>query len=127
LKLIKNIIKDDINIFFYKGIDFNMIINHPNDGSKGMIFFFVDNYINELKKYKRNCKISSVIDNFNFEDFNLNSLNKNYIVIYQIEDDSIINELINKFCNNINDTQLYIPVYGLKKGALRISGTDVIN
>jgi len=73
---------DDLIIKFYDGIDFNMILEHPKDGSKGFIYFFIGNWVEEMKIYKRDNKIDHIFGK-PILDFNSDEIENNYIVIYQ--------------------------------------------
>ena len=46
---------------FYNGVDFDKLIKHPKDGSKGFIFCFIENWVKEVKGYNRNLKIESIV------------------------------------------------------------------
>lgn len=126
MELIRNIVIEDVNFKFYKGIDFDIAINHPNDGSEGLLLFIVDNFISELESYNRDCKIKHIIDNADFKYFEWNSISdNNYISIYQIEGKVNMNTLISKIINNINCQ--WVPIAGLKTGAWRIGGINDYN
>ena len=67
--LIDKIVIDNVIFNFYEGIDFELLINHTNDGSDGFIFCFIDNWITEIKSYNRQKKLSSLIDDLYYEEF----------------------------------------------------------
>jgi hypothetical protein len=127
MELIRNIVIKDVNCKFYKGIDFDIALNHPNDGSEGLLLFIVDDFISELKSYNRDCKIESIIDDTDVKYFEWNSISdNNYIAIYQTEGRiSNIHNLISKIINNANNQ--WVPIAGLKTGAWRIGGANVYN
>jgi len=90
---------DEVYIRYYNGIDFNEIMNHPNDGSGGFIICFIDNWSSEVKRYIRNCNIDNII---NKTDIDCNvELNNNYISIYQTSGIDIYESIREKIKNNI--------------------------
>lgn len=126
MELIRSIVIKNINYKFYKGIDFDIALNHPNDGSEGILLFIVDDFINELKSYNRDCKMKYIIENEDFKYFEWNSISdNNYIAIYQIEGKVNMDTLISKIINNANDQ--WVPIAGLKEGAWRIGGINDYN
>lgn len=72
---------EGIDVKFYNGIDFDVVVNHPNDGSNGFIYFFIDNWVEEIKKHRRNNKIDSIIENSKI--FDPEDIENNYIAVYQ--------------------------------------------
>jgi len=71
-------------IRFYDGIDFNMISNHPVNGSDGFLFFFVDNWVIEKKIYERENKINSILeDEYKPPVEDTYKIENPYISIYQ--------------------------------------------
>lgn len=68
---------------FYDGIDFDLIDRHPADGSAGFLVFFIDSFINEIKKYNREKKIDSFLTEKLFLPFDTHHLNHDYVSIYQ--------------------------------------------
>ena len=85
MTLIDKMILDDINVKFYKGIDFDILLNHPKDGSNGFIYCFIDNWVSEIKVYNRQRKILSVIDDVKYKEFDWSNIDNNYICIYQTD------------------------------------------
>ena len=83
--LIDKIVIDNVIFNFYEGIDFELLINHTNDGSDGFIFCFIDNWITEIKSYNRQKKLSSLIDDLYYEEFDWEKINNNFISVYQTE------------------------------------------
>jgi hypothetical protein len=84
MTLIEKIIIDDNEFSFYNGIDFNIIMNHPKDGSNGFIFCFIDSWIKEVNSWERDSKIDSVLTNELFKKFNNQDIENNYVAIYQL-------------------------------------------
>lgn len=94
--LIDETIVNGTIIKFYDGIDFNMIMNHPNDGSEGFIYFFIDRWANEVKAHERENKINSLIGDES-NKFDINDINNNCISIYQTDGQTMgIYEIIRK-------------------------------
>ena len=83
--LIEKIFVDNIDVSFYNGIDFDFIMNHPKDGSNGFIFCFIDNWIKEVKRWERESKIDSVLKDQQYQKFNSQDIENNYVAIYQLD------------------------------------------
>ena len=81
LTLIENIEINGTNIFFYDGIDFDMIRDHKEED--GFLIFFVDSYINSVKAWERQSRLDSVLEGKDPEDFDSEKYKNNYIAIYQ--------------------------------------------
>lgn len=93
---------ESILIRFYNGIDFNMIKNHPKDGSNGFICFFIDKWETEVKKQERDNKISSIIGE-EFDDTDINEIDNNYVFVYETDGNmEIIYKAIRKKIENGN-------------------------
>lgn len=85
MNLIEEIYYDDTIFKFYNGVDFDILIEHRKDGHDGFIYCFIDNWVKEVKRYNRNNKLKSIIENTNYKDFEWESVNNNYICIYQTD------------------------------------------
>jgi len=85
MTLIDKMTLGDINVKFYKGIDFDILLNHPKDGSNGFIYCFIDNWVSEIKVYNRQRKILSVIDDVKYKEFDWSNIDNKYICIYQTD------------------------------------------
>lgn len=83
--LIDEIIVDNVNIKFYEGMDFDSLLNHAKDGSNGFIFCFINNWVTEVKSYNRQRKLSSVVDGAEYEEFEWEKIDNNFICVYQTE------------------------------------------
>ena len=121
--LIDEIIVDNVDVKFYEGMDVDKLLNHPKDGSNGFIYCFIDNWVNEIKTYNRQRKISSVIDDIKYKEFEWDSINNNYICIYQTEGMLIkdVYETIRKKVEvNQFPNQPWITKGILGKGAIKI-------
>lgn len=81
--LISKEIIDGDEIKYYDGIDFDIVKEHPHDGSNGFIFCFVDNLVSEIKKYNRSNKIDTIIDDKDEKVFDTEEINNNYVCVYQ--------------------------------------------
>ena len=128
--LIETIEVDENKISFYNGIDFEILRNHPKDGSKGFIFCFVENFITEVQSHKRQNKIDSVLtDNISIE-FNTKDIENNFIAIYQLQgtEPGVLFEVIkNKVINKNFPEHPWIPISGLNKGAWKIGNSRISN
>jgi len=85
MTLIEKVEYKGIDVKFYNGVDFDFLLKHPKDGSKGFIYCFMDSWITEVKSYNRNNKLKSIIENKEYSDFEWESINNNYIAIYQAD------------------------------------------
>ena len=100
--LISEELIQNTNVQYYKGIDFNVAQENPKDGSGGFLFFFVDKWVDEVKKYTRESKIDNIIDSKPIKDFDMEQLNNDYICIYQTDGNfEVIYESIKNNMNNI--------------------------
>ena len=70
---------------YYHGIDFEMIRNHPKDGSSGFIVFLVESFIREIKNQNRERKLKSVLENKDFVEFDTEEMAHDFVGIYQYE------------------------------------------
>ena len=83
--LIDEITVDSVNVKFYEGMDFDLLLNHAKDGSNGFIFCFIKNWLTEVKSYNRQRKLSSVVDDIDYEEFEWEKIDNNFISVYQTE------------------------------------------
>ena len=83
--LIDEIIVDNVNIKFYEGMDFDLLLNHAKDGSNGFIFCFIESWVKESQSYNRNNKLKSVIDNTEYSEFDWEDISNDYISVYQTD------------------------------------------
>jgi hypothetical protein len=83
--LIDEITVDNVNVKFYEGMDFDLLLNHAKDGSNGFIFCFIKNWLTEVKSYNRQRKLSSVVDDIDYEEFEWGKIDNNFISVYQTE------------------------------------------
>jgi hypothetical protein len=122
MTLIETMNIDNNQINFYDGVDFDILINHPKDGSKGFLICFLESWINEVKIYNRNNKIKSVFNKEEYSDFEWERINNNFISIYQADGIGVfeIYKVIrNKFINKQLPESPWIPVSGID-GAWKI-------
>lgn len=122
--LIDEIIVDNINIKFYEGMDFDLLLNHSRDGSDGFIFCFIENWVNEVKSYNRQRKLTSVVDGVNYEEFEWEEINNNYISVYQTEGmdiHSVYEAIRSKVERKQFEHKPWVPVRGVMTGAWNLS------
>ena len=81
LTLIDKTILNGTNVFFYDGIDFDMIRDHKEED--GFLIFFVDSYINSVKSWERQSRLNSILENKEIEHFDSEKYQNNNIAIYQ--------------------------------------------
>lgn len=113
MNLIESIIIDGNVFSFFDGIDFDIIMNHPKDGTEGFIFCFVDSWVKEVKKWERESKIDHILKNKLIKKFNSQNIENNYVSIYQLDgiDYKILKEIVKqKILNNNFSNQFYIPL-----------------
>jgi hypothetical protein len=118
MTLIEKIIIDDNEFSFYNGIDFNIIMNHPKDGSNGFIFCFIDSWIKEVNSWERDSKIDSVLTNELFKKFNNQDIENNYVAIYQLvgmELNTLFQIIKEKVINKNFPEHPWIPIFRIDK------------
>jgi hypothetical protein len=71
--------------YYYHGIDFDMIRNHPKDGSGGFIVFLIESFINEIKNQNRDRKLVSILQKQDFVPFDTEEMAHDFVGIYQYE------------------------------------------
>lgn len=81
LTLIENIEINGTKVFFYDGIDFDMIRDHKEED--GFLIFFVDSYISSAKAWERQSRLDSVLEDKDPEDFDSEKYQNNSVAIYQ--------------------------------------------
>lgn len=121
--LIEEIEVDKNIVRFYKGVNFDKIIKHAKDGSDGFIFCFIDNWKSEVKSYNRVKKIESLIRNEIFSPFRWDSIENNYVSIYQTEGtngETVYESIKEKVLNNRFPNMPWFPISGLSTGAWKI-------
>lgn len=112
---------------FYNGIDFDKLINHPKDGTEGFIFCFIENWVKELKSYNRELKLESLVENIEFNEFKWDTLENDYISIYQTEGvgiDVVYKTIRNKLEKSQFPDQPWTPIAGVSRGAWKISNNQ---
>jgi hypothetical protein len=124
--LIDEIIVDDVNVRFYEGIDFDQLLNHSKDGSGGFIFCFINNWVTEVKSYHRQRKLNSIVDSTNYEEFDWDQIDNNYVSVYQTEGMGIFSvyEVIRtKVERKQFEHKKWIPIGGMTTGAWNLGIT----
>jgi hypothetical protein len=121
--LIDEIIVDNVNVKFYEGMDCDLLLNHAKDGSDGFIFCFIENWVNEVKSYNRQRKLSSVVDNVDYEEFEWEEINNNFISVYQTEGMGIIEvyqTIKQKVIRKQFEHKKWMPIGGMTRGAWNV-------
>ena len=121
--LIDDIEVSNVNVKFYNGVDFDVMMEHPKDGSAGFIFCFIESWISEVKSYNRQRKLDSVVDNINYSKFEWEEIDNNYISVYQTEGmdiHSVYKAIRTKVERKQFDHQKWTPIAGLSRGAWKI-------
>jgi len=83
--LIEEVDYKGTSVKFYNGVDFDLLLSHAKDGSDGFIYCFMDSWLKEVKSYNRNNKLKSIIDGVEYSDFEWESINNDYVAIYQAD------------------------------------------
>lgn len=113
---------------FYFGLDFQMALSHPKDGSDGMMLCFVDNYIDSKKSYERERKINNILQNIEFEDFEIDQINNSYVYIYQTGGyQNEVYEAIKKKIISTHNSPVIIDPISEYKGGLYIPSGEELN
>ncbi len=121
--LIEEISFQDTLIRFYSGIDFDKLIEHRKDGSDGFIYCFIENWKTEVNRYDRNNKLRSVIEGVSYQKFQWESINNDFISIYQTEGigyEVVYNTVRKKITDNQLPDSPWIPINSLSTGAWKI-------
>lgn len=79
--LIDRISANGTDVYFYDGIDFDMILGHTPD--KGFLIFFVDSYVSAAKAWERQSRIESLLEGREPEPFDSEKYQNDSIAIYQ--------------------------------------------
>jgi hypothetical protein len=83
MKLIEKKEIGGVNYQFFDGIDFDMIDKHPKNGSSGFLYFFINSWVEEVKRFERESTINSVLDGKKIKKINTKQMENDYICIYQ--------------------------------------------
>lgn len=127
--LIDEIIIDDVNVRFYEGIDFDQLLNHSKDGSDGFIFCFINNWVTEVKSYHRQRKLNSIVDNTDYEEFDWDQIDNNYVSVYQTEGMgifSVYEAIRSKVERKQFEHKKWIPIGGMTTGAWNLGITKKV-
>lgn len=92
---------EKIVVKFWKGIDIGKISKHPKDGSDGFMIVLFDS----VKQEKIDHKISSVLGDVEIDfDELINTMNNNYVMLYQTNGltDELISAIKKKFTIDYN-------------------------
>lgn len=130
MTLIEKIFIDDIEFSFFEGADFDVIMNHPKDGSKGFLFCFIENWTKEIKSWKRESQINSLLFGNSSKKFNTQELENDFVSIYQLQGtdiDTLFNVIKEKVINRNFLDHHWITVSGIEKGAWKIGKSKVWN
>lgn len=119
MTLIDDITVNGYNFKFFDGIDFNLIKNHPKDGSAGFYIFFIEDWMKEVTIYNRDSKIESVLNNSIYIKFNHLYIDNNFISLYQTSGVNVLNiykVVRDSIINRIFGEEPWIPVTGITTG-----------
>jgi hypothetical protein len=127
----KNIV-NNLEIKYYEGIDFDIVKEHPKDGSNGMLIFLIFSWKKEVNKWKRNSLISELLDEKKPDKWDLSNIDNNFISIYQSEGipiDILFETIKGKIERGQFINQTWTPITSIDKGAWKINTkkSDIIN
>lgn len=85
MKLVDEIEINNFSIKFYFGMNIDIILKHPNDGSSGFIYCFIESFKEEMIRFKREIKIDDLFENkrVNIDNLSNFDINNSYVCIYQ--------------------------------------------
>lgn len=85
MELIEETIVNNHQIKYYNGLDIEAILNHPKDGSKGMMVVFFHSIKNEKLKHQRNSLIQGILDMEKVQPFDsiISNIDNSYLILYE--------------------------------------------
>jgi hypothetical protein len=101
---------------FFEGMDFEISMKHPKDGSDGFLVFLIDNWEVEIKKQRRQNKINTVLTGKKIKTLGFEDINNTFVCVYQksgIENMEFI-EIIKK--KTLNLESVWNPVGSIGRG-----------
>ena len=81
LTLIDKAVVNGTDVYFYDGIDFDMIPSHTAE--KGFLIFFVDSYVSAAKAWERQSRIDAILEGREPDPFDSEKYQNDNIAIYQ--------------------------------------------
>ena len=116
MELIDKSIVNEVEIFYYNGFDIRKILNHPSDGSKGLLVVFFDSIKSEEIKHNRNEIIISLLESKNINKFSdiINKLNNPFVILYQTHGyTNVVYKSIKNKIENIRDSNFYPKILNI--------------
>lgn len=108
--ILDEIIVGDNTIKFYDGIDFEFVNNYDKEE---FLIIFIDNWVDEKKKWKRECKINSLFGGEKYK-----KIDNLFITIYQTDGHlTAVFEAVKKKML-VNHSQPYSVVAGFRENML---------
>lgn len=129
MNLIEKFVVDNHDVYFYDGIDIEVIKKHPSDGTAGFIFCFIDSWVETIKNYERESKIDSLLNNKVNEKFNIEHLDNSFLSIYQMsgtEPNSVYNIVKQKVLSK-SFLPTWIPIGGITDSVWKIENSKILN
>jgi hypothetical protein len=85
MELIEESLINRQQVKYYNGFDLELIINHPKDGSGGMMVVFFNSVKIEETKYKRHQIILNLLESKQIQNFNdiLENIDNPYLTLYE--------------------------------------------
>ena len=114
------LIDDSDNIRYYDGLDLKKVQSHPSDGTEGVMIVFFNSLKDECKKYNRKSRISQIVEDFKFEDFNdkIDKIDNSFLILYETKGfTDIIYQSVRNRIENVNDHQF--PIHDVALNDIR--------
>jgi hypothetical protein len=130
MNLIESIKINNENYRFYDGVDIDIIMKHPKDGSQGHIYCFFESFITEVKNWERASKINCVLLNEIPKKFNFDEIENDYVSLYQncgVSTYELFKIVKNKIVKGQIINKDWIPISGLDKGGWNIVKQRILN
>ena len=85
MELIEETIVNKCPVKYYKGFDIESVLNHPKDGSEGMMVVFFNSIKEEETKHTRHELIQHLLESKEIRQFSdiLDKLNNSYLALYE--------------------------------------------
>lgn len=85
MNLIEETIVNKCKVRYFKGFDLSKILNHPKDGSDGMMVVLFNSIKQEELKHKRHELILHLLESKQIEKFSdiLDKLDNSYLALYE--------------------------------------------
>ncbi len=86
-------------VTFYDEIDFDVVLEHPKNGTEGIIVCLVTNFYKSISEYNRSVRIDNILDSILNQDLRYTDIENKYVMIFQCDDipkDKMLETIIKK-------------------------------